>query len=404
MRKLNNYTNNTKQALHPQNNSINAGAIRQSTEIRQYKDNVFCLLYRDKNNLLDLYNGLNDTNYTNVNDLTVTTLKGGVYMKYKNDASFVFGQDLYMFEQQSSRNPNMPLRFLHYLSDVYRQMYNNSDLHRSTTLKIPVPHFVTFYNGKQPLEAESILRLSDMYEKNIDCPELELMVRVININTDNNAGNKSRTFNSNINDNSVSNSNIHTYSSEFLSKCETLKDYMIFVNKEWDEIDDIIVYSNYHKYWQNKELRIKNPYFDVFSGRILDLKEGKQSAVKYFYNLINEEICKDVTICVVPSSDADKKESGIGMLGEMLAADGRKNKVYYLQRTKSIDKLAYGGCRDRQVHMKTISTVDSINVDGDIILLMDDVTTTGNSLYACREILMEKGAKTVKMFALGKAV
>ena len=39
MRKLNNYTNNTKQALHPQNNSINAGAIRQSTEIRQYKDN-----------------------------------------------------------------------------------------------------------------------------------------------------------------------------------------------------------------------------------------------------------------------------------------------------------------------------------------------------------------------------
>lgn len=93
---------------------------------------------------------------------------------------------------------------------------------------------------------------------------------------------------------------------------------MIFVNKEWDEIDDIIVYSNYHKYWQNKELRIKNPYFDVFSGRILDLKEGKQSAVKYFYNLINEEICKDVTICVVPSSDADKKESGIGMLGEML--------------------------------------------------------------------------------------
>ena len=226
---------NTKQTTFSQFNNKNVvnAAIsgHQPTTIRQYKDNVFCLLYRDKNNLLDLYNGLNDTNYTNVDDLTVTTLKGGVYMKYKNDASFVFGQDLYMFEQQSSRNPNMPLRFLHYLSDVYRQMYNNSDLHRSTMLKIPVPHFVTFYNGKQPLEVESTLRLSDMYEKNIDCPELELMVRVININTDNNAGNKSRTFNSNINDNSVSNSNIHTYSSEFLSKCETLKDYMIFVNK-----------------------------------------------------------------------------------------------------------------------------------------------------------------------------
>ena len=242
---------NTKQTTFSEFNNKNVvnAAIsgHQPTTIRQYKDNVFCLLYRDKNNLLDLYNGLNDTNYTNVDDLTVTTLKGGVYMKYKNDASFVFGQDLYMFEQQSSRNPNMPLRFLHYLSDVYRQMYNNSDLHRSTMLKIPVPHFVTFYNGKQPLEVESTLRLSDMYEKKMDCPELELIVRVININTgaiinkkslDNekndiiNGINQSYDFDkSNKNINAGNTINSRTYSSEFLSKCETLKDYMTFVNK-----------------------------------------------------------------------------------------------------------------------------------------------------------------------------
>lgn len=93
---------NTKQTTFSEFNNKNVvnAAIsgHQPTTIKQYKDNVFCLLYRDKNNLLDLYNGLNDTNYTNVDDLTVTTLKGGVYMKYKNDASFVFGQDLYMFE------------------------------------------------------------------------------------------------------------------------------------------------------------------------------------------------------------------------------------------------------------------------------------------------------------------
>ena len=241
---------NTKQTTFSQFNNKNVvnAAIsgHQPTTIRQYKDNVFCLLYRDKNNLLDLYNGLNDTNYTNVDDLTVTTLKGGVYMKYKNDASFVFGQDLYMFEQQSSRNPNMPLRFLHYLSDVYRQMYNNSDLHRSTTLKIPVPHFVTFYNGKQPLEVESTLRLSDMYEKKMDCPELELIVRVININTGAiinkklldtekndiiNGTNQSDEFHNSNNKVSSDNTNPFTFSSEFLSKCETLKDYMTFVNK-----------------------------------------------------------------------------------------------------------------------------------------------------------------------------
>lgn len=179
---------------------------------------------------------------------------------------------------------------------------------------------------------------------------------------------------------------------------------MVFVNKEWEESDGIVVYSNYHRYWQNRELRIKNPYFDVFSGKILDLKEGKLTAVKYFYNLLNEEICEGVTICVVPSSDSTKKESGIGMLGEMLAENGRVNKVYYLRRTRSIAKLALGGERNKGIHMQTISTIDDIDISGDIILLMDDVTTTGNSLYACKEILLERGAKTVKMFALGKAV
>lgn len=54
--------------------------------------------------------------------------------------------------------------------------------------------------------------------------------------------------------------------------------------------------------------------------------------------------------------------------------------------------------------MQSISTVRDISVKEDIVLLMDDVTTTGNSLYACREILMEHGAKSVEMFALGKAI
>lgn len=74
--------------------------------------------------------------------------------------------------------------------------------------------------------------------------------------------------------------------------------------------------------------------FDVFSGKILDLKQGKAAAIQYFYNLIDAEICKDVIICVVPSSDAEKEASGIGKLGELLAANGRVNKVYYLKREK----------------------------------------------------------------------
>ena len=170
----------------------------------KFKDNVFCMLYRDKRNLLELYNALNNSAYTNVDDLQVTTLNGGSYMKYKNDASFLLCMSLYMFEQQSSKNPNMPLRFLHYVSDVFRELFSNSMLHRRNMIKIPVPHFVTFYNGLEKwVDKEGELKLSDMYEIPVDDPELELKVRVININED-----------------------VH-----ILNKCKTLRDYMTFVNK-----------------------------------------------------------------------------------------------------------------------------------------------------------------------------
>lgn len=118
---------------------------------------------------------------------------------------------------------------------------------------------------------------------------------------------------------------------------------MVFVNEAWNGTGEIVVYSNYHKYWLDRERKIKNPLFDVFSGKILDLKDEKPSAIQYFYNLLDCEICPGVTICVVPSSNSEKRESGIGKLGEMLAANGRNNKVYFLRRNSSIKKLAAGG-------------------------------------------------------------
>ena len=179
-------------------------AEKKDNVTSKFKDNVFCMLYRDKKNLLELYNALNNSAYTNVDDLQVTTLNGGSYMKYKNDASFLLCMSLYMFEQQSSKNPNMPLRFLHYVSDVFRELFSNSMLHRRSMIKIPVPHFVTFYNGLEKwIEDEEEIRLSDMYEISTDNPELELKVRVININKD----------------------------VQILNKCKPLRDYMTFVNK-----------------------------------------------------------------------------------------------------------------------------------------------------------------------------
>lgn len=179
---------------------------------------------------------------------------------------------------------------------------------------------------------------------------------------------------------------------------------MVFRNETWNNTGDIVVYSNYHKYWLDRERKIKNPLFDVFSGKILDLKNGQESAVNYFFNLIDNEICDDVTICVVPSSDSNKINTGMTKLGEKLAQNGRKDKVHFLVREKTIEKLSTGGNRSKFIHMDSIGTLQDMNVKGDVVLLMDDVTTTGNSLYACKDILLAHGAQNVEMFALGKAI
>ena len=75
------------------------------------KNNLFQFIFgRDKKALLELYNALNDTNYTNVNDLEIVTIEGAIYLTMKNDLAFILADTLNMYEHQSSLNKNMPVR------------------------------------------------------------------------------------------------------------------------------------------------------------------------------------------------------------------------------------------------------------------------------------------------------
>ena len=67
---------------------------------RTYKDRVFRMLFQEKKQLLELYNALNGTEYTDEEDLTVNTLENVIYMKMKNDISFVVGCDMCLYEHQ----------------------------------------------------------------------------------------------------------------------------------------------------------------------------------------------------------------------------------------------------------------------------------------------------------------
>ncbi len=92
------------------------------TANRKYKNTVFRMLFSDKVNLLSLYNAINDSNYTDPNQLEIVTLENAVYMGMKNDLSFLIDTSLFLYEHQSTYNPNMPLRDLFYISSEYQKL------------------------------------------------------------------------------------------------------------------------------------------------------------------------------------------------------------------------------------------------------------------------------------------
>ena len=167
-------------AMRPQDRykSTTAGAVSAN---RNYKDTVFRMLFSDKKNLLSLYNAVNSRDYTNPDDLEIVTLENAIYMGMKNDLAFVIGTDLFLYEYQSTYNPNMPLRNLFYISSEYQKMVDSNKLYSSTPLEIPAPHFVVFYNGTTKQEDSWYNYLSDSYHNFSGIPDLELKVVTLNI-------------------------------------------------------------------------------------------------------------------------------------------------------------------------------------------------------------------------------
>lgn len=149
---------------------------------RAYRDTMFRMLFREKENLLSLYNALNGTFYTDTGDLEIKTLENAVYMNYKNDVSFVMGFELMLYEHQSTVNPNMPLRHLICVTKVLQGIIRDEDIYSSVRVRIPAPRFAVFYNGVEHQPERREWRLSEAYGKRQEKPELELAVTAYNIN------------------------------------------------------------------------------------------------------------------------------------------------------------------------------------------------------------------------------
>jgi predicted amidophosphoribosyltransferase len=146
----------------------------------------------------------------------------------------------------------------------------------------------------------------------------------------------------------------------------------------------------------------RNSGFTAFSGSILDLKQNKVRSEGVFFPALNQVMKPGVPIVIVPSHDPEKKESSLQKLAQKLVNEGRINALKCLQRTEKIESLHSGGDRRMEVHLGSIKVINSEIIKGHHVLLLDDVTTSGNTFNACTQLLIEAGASNVTCLAIGK--
>ena len=176
---------------------------KQLSTNRNYKDTIFRMLFSDRKNLLSLYNAIRGSHHDDPEKLEIVTLENAIYMGMKNDLAFIIDTDLFLYEHQSTYNPNMPLRDLFYISSEYQKLVDKKSLYSSVLQKIPAPQFIVFYNGTEKEKDSWVNHLSEAFENLFGAPKLELEVLTININEGHN--------------------------SELMEQCQTLREYAQYV-------------------------------------------------------------------------------------------------------------------------------------------------------------------------------
>ena len=177
---------------------------------RTYKDVLFDKIFSDKRAILELYNAIAQTEYQDESMVSVNTIKRAVFLGIENDKSFIIDDILNIYEHQSTVNPNMPVRWLMYLSELYRQfIYENQlDIYGSKQVSLPQPVYIVFYNSEKKQPERQIISLRSAFDQSSstrnDFDFLDFKAVMLNIN--------------------------YGYNKELMERCKPLKEYAIFVD------------------------------------------------------------------------------------------------------------------------------------------------------------------------------
>lgn len=128
---------------------------------------------------------------------------------------------------------------------------------------------------------------------------------------------------------------------------------------------------------------------------------------EYIYKKLEPLLAHGFPISIVPSCDPDTPFDGLVYLIRKLTSDDRGDATSCLVRhTWIIPSETAKQCgqnrSDINRHLNSIKAMNESLFRSRVVLLIDDITTTGTSLLACRNLLLDKGASEVICLALGE--
>ena len=138
---------------------------------------------------------------------------------------------------------------------------------------------------------------------------------------------------------------------------------------------------------------------------ILALQEGTRpgtaAAIHHFLEKLDKILSDEILIVMIPSHDPQALPSGLSQLIQRLVTNNRIKAAPCLVRHTLVGKASLRGDRSIEKHLRSIKVMDRSLVENKTVLLLDEAVTTGNSMRACKRILMENGAAEVVCLTLG---
>lgn len=130
-------------------------------------------------------------------------------------------------------------------------------------------------------------------------------------------------------------------------------------------------------------------------------------AVDRYFPKLDEILNPGIPIAIAPSCETGNYNPALRELAKRLAENGRADATSSLRRHQSITSSRLlrqnahtGNTIDE--HLSSIQIAEPSKVTGKVILLLDDVVTTGTTFMACRKLLLDAGVAEVICLALGK--